>query len=193
MPHEPFTTLVSRTVVLPEANIDTDHNIPARFLTTTSREGLGRAAFHDWRVDDAGAPRPDDPFRDRDPAAVRILVAGPNFGCGSSREHASWALYDFGFRAVVSVKIADIFKSNALKNGLLAVEVDEAACERLVAASGAELTIDLERETLTGPDGLVADFKVEPFARRCLLDGVDSLGFLLGAEDDIAAFEATRR
>ena len=120
---EPFTTLTSRTVVLPEANIDTDQIIPARFLTTTTREGLGRLAFHDWRYDGAGQEKPCV-LNEVDPAAHRILVAGRNFGCGSSREHAPWALTDFGFRAVVSTEIADIFTSNALKNGLVPVVVD---------------------------------------------------------------------
>ena len=149
----PLKTLRSRTVVLPAANIDTDQIIPARFLTTTTREGLGQHLFADWRYDAQGAPRPD--FALNRPAAqgCQILVAGRNFGCGSSREHAPWALIDYGLRAVVSTEIADIFRNNSLKNGLLPVVVDEATSRWLIEHPGAEITIDLETTTLTLPTG----------------------------------------
>ena len=140
---ERFTTLTSRTLVLPQASIDTDQIIPARFLTTTTREGLGALAFYDWRYDD-GKLRPNDPLNTLDPSEHRILVAGDNFGCGSSREHAPWALLDYGFRAVVSTSIADIFSSNALKNGLLPIVVDAETHARLLASPGGRVTIDLE-------------------------------------------------
>lgn len=192
MPFEPFRTLTSRTIVLPQANIDTDQIIPARFLTTTARDGLGCAAFHDWRFDQNGRARNDSAFNGVDPATHRILVAGPNFGCGSSREHAPWALYDFGFRAVISSEIADIFRSNALKNGLLPVSVGAETLARLIAAPGAEVTVDLETMEVRFGGRTQATFAVEPFARRCLLDGVDQLGHLLNQLPAIEAFERTR-
>lgn len=193
MPVELFKTLRSRTIVLSQENIDTDQIIPARFLTTTSREGLGAAAFYDWRYDADGRPRSASIFNNVDPGKYRILVAGSNFGCGSSREHAPWALYDFGFRAVISSDIADIFKSNALKNGLLPVEVEDEFHDYLLTHPGAEVAIDLEKEivgVLGG--GKSAGFTVEPFARRCLLDGVDPLGHLLNQMGAIEAFEEAR-
>jgi 3-isopropylmalate/(R)-2-methylmalate dehydratase small subunit len=171
----PFTTLASRTVVVPQANIDTDQIIPARFLRTTSREGLGKSLFAD---------RPEF-LRGQEGA---VLVAGANFGCGSSREHAPWALLDRGFRAVVSSSIADIFRSNALKNGLLPVEVDTAY---LLAHPGCEITVDLAACSVSY-GGRTARFAIDPFARHCLLSGLDELGYLLSAEKDIAAFEASR-
>jgi 3-isopropylmalate/(R)-2-methylmalate dehydratase small subunit len=174
----PFTTLTSRTVVLPEENIDTDQIIPARFLTTTSREGLGKLAFHDWRYDAEGKAHGNTILNRIAPCAHRILVAGRNFGCGSSREHAPWALTDFGFRAVVSTEIADIFTSNALKNGLLPVVVDQDTWNELAARTGENVTIDLETCELRFGNH-VAKFKVESFARRCLLDGVDTMGWLM--------------
>jgi 3-isopropylmalate/(R)-2-methylmalate dehydratase small subunit len=187
---EPFTTLRSRTVVLPAANIDTDQIIPARFLTTTTRTGLGENLFADWRYEENGVPRAD--FALNRPAAreCHILVAGPNFGCGSSREHAPWALVDYGLRAVVSTQIADIFRSNALKNGLLPVVVDEATSTWLIANPGAEITLDVAAGTLTLPSGAVVQFPLEAFARHCLLHGVDELGYLLTRAGEIAAYEA---
>ncbi len=192
MSFEPFRTLTSKTLVLPAENIDTDQIIAARFLTTTSRDGLGKAAFYDWRFDENGAPKNSSPFSGYDPAAQKILVAGANFGCGSSREHAPWALYDLGFRAVVSSDIADIFTSNALKNGLLPVEVDEQTHRTLLDAPGEEVSVDLEGQTLRFGGDRQAAFKVEPFARRCLLDGVDPLGHLLNQVDAIEAYESAR-
>jgi 3-isopropylmalate/(R)-2-methylmalate dehydratase small subunit len=192
MSFKPFRSCTSRTFVLPRENIDTDQIIPARFLTTTTREGLGRAAFFDWRYDENGRPKNSSPFNGHDVGSAAILVAGSNFGCGSSREHAPWALLDYGFRAVISSEIADIFKSNSLKNGLLPVTIDKAIHERLLATPGAEITIDLDSETLRMPDGSAVPFKVEPFARRCLTDGVDQLGFLLERVGAIEAYERAR-
>ncbi len=188
MTPEPFQVLTSHTVVLGETNIDTDQIIPARFLTTTSREGLGRFAFNDWRYEADGRLKPDCILNQIDPAEHRILVAGRNFGCGSSREHAPWALVDYGFRAVVSTEIADIFTSNALKNGLLPVIVDQATLERLMEHPGEPVTIDLERNELRYGNHLVS-FRIEPFARECLLNGVDTLGWLLKLTPQIDQYE----
>ncbi|WP_187335544.1 3-isopropylmalate dehydratase small subunit [Novosphingopyxis iocasae] len=189
---EPFQRLKSGTVVLRQANIDTDQIIPARFLTTTSREGLGENAFYDWRYDDAGAPCEDSPLDGPEHEGHAILVAGPNFGCGSSREHAPWALSDFGFRAVVSSDIADIFKSNALKNGLLPVEIDAETHAKLLDRPGREVTIDLEQGLLTSGNDIEARFTVEPFARQCLLEGNDPLAYLTDRMDAITAYEDAR-
>lgn len=184
----PFRTLTSRSVILEQADIDTDQIIPARFLTTTERAGLGNCAFYDWRHGEDGAPRSNHVLNHIDKNTHQILVAGANFGCGSSREHAPWALLDFGFRAIISSDIADIFTSNALKNGLLPVQVPADIHARLLAAPGLSITIDLEREMLSA-EGLSCPFTIERFARRCLLDGVDPLGALLAQEEAIAAFE----
>ncbi|MGB6452510.1 MAG: 3-isopropylmalate dehydratase small subunit, partial [Steroidobacteraceae bacterium] len=167
----------------------TDQIIPARFLTTTTRTGLGRQLFTDWRYAPDGAPRPDFPLNRPEAAGCAILVAGRNFGCGSSREHAPWALVDYGFRAVVSTEIADIFRSNALKNGLLPVEVDEETGRWLIEHPGAEVALDVETTTLTLPTGGQVRFPLEGFARYCLLNGVDELGFLLGQLPQIEAYE----
>jgi 3-isopropylmalate/(R)-2-methylmalate dehydratase small subunit len=187
---ERFTQLTSRTLVLAQANIDTDQIIPARFLTTTSREGLGASAFYDWRYDADGKPIADSPLNSVDPAEHRVLVAGDNFACGSSREHAPWALLGYGVRAVISTSIADIFSSNALKNGLLPVQVDETTHTRLLADPGARVTIDLERCELTFGNEPPVAFAVEPFARRCLLEGVDTLGWLTDRLSLIESYEA---
>jgi len=187
----PLKTLRSRTAVLPAANIDTDQIIPARFLTTTTREGLGEHLFADWRYDARGAPRPDFALNRPEAQGCQILVAGRNVGCGSSREHAPWALYDYGFRAVVSTSIADIFKNNSLKNGLLPIVVDASTHAKLVATPGAELTVSLEAETVTLADGTVVKFSVDPFSRYCLLNGIDELQFLLSQDADIHAYETT--
>ena len=190
---DPFKALTSRAVVLSQANIDTDQIIPARFLTTTTREGLGRHAFHDWRYEADGSARPEAVLNRIEPAERRILIAGPNFACGSSREHAPWALMDFGFRAVISTAIADIFTSNALKNGLLPIEVDAAAWEVLAADPDREITVDLEACEVRVAGRPPIPFAVEPFARRCLLDGVDPLGWLLARLPEIQSFEASRQ
>jgi len=187
---ERFTHLTSRTFVLPQANIDTDQIIPARFLTTTTREGLGAAAFYDWRYDANGDLRPDAALNAIDPSEHRILVAGENFACGSSREHAPWALLDYGFRAVISTSIADIFSSNALKNGLLPVVVDELTHARLRADPGGRATIDLEHCELRFGNEAPVGFTIEPFARRCLMEGVDPFGWLIDRLAAIEAFEA---
>ena len=194
MSRAPFTALRSRTVVLPQANIDTDQIIPARYLKTTVRSGLGQGLFNDWRLDPAGNPRPEFPLNQPAAKGCEVLVAGANFGCGSSREHAPWALLDFGFRAVISSAIADIFRSNSLKNGLLTVQVDEATHAFLMATPGSEVTIDVAARTLAFDGGRrTATFPLDPFARHCLLQGVDELGFLLAAAPEIAAFEAARK
>jgi 3-isopropylmalate/(R)-2-methylmalate dehydratase small subunit len=189
---DPIRTFRSRSVVLPRENVDTDQIIPARFLKVTDKKGLGKALFSDWRYDAAGAPRPDFVLNRPEAAGCQILVAGDNFGCGSSREHAPWALVDAGIRAVVSTRIADIFRSNALKNGLLPVVVDPQSHARLLATPGAELTVDLEAQTITLPGGGTAAFSVDAFSRYCLMNGVDELGFLLSQESAIAAFEGAR-
>ncbi len=187
-----LTTLCSRTVVLPIRDIDTDQIIPARFLTTTTREGLGDVLFHDLRYDRDGAER--DAFALNDPAArgCRILVAGRNFGCGSSREHAAWALLDYGFRAVISTEFADIFQNNSIKNGLLPIVVDEETHEWLVANPGVELQIDVTASRLELPDGRVVEFPIDAFARYCLTQGIDQLGYLLQQSDMITTFEERR-
>lgn len=187
---EPLQVLTSKCVVLSQANIDTDQIIPARFLTTTSRDGLGKAAFYDWRYESDGSPKPEAALNRIDPSERRILLAGPNFACGSSREHAPWALADYGFRAVISTSIADIFTSNALKTGLLPIEVDQATWDDLAAFPDQPVTIDLEAGEIRRGNAAPTPFTVERFARRCLLDGVDTLGWLQARLPDIAAFEA---
>jgi 3-isopropylmalate/(R)-2-methylmalate dehydratase small subunit len=185
----PITTLRSRTVVLPASNIDTDQIIPARFLTTTTREGLGRSLFADWRYDAQGAVRADFVLNRPESQGCRILVAGRNFGCGSSREHAPWALLDYGLQAVVSTEIADIFRNNSLKNGFLPIVVDEATSNWLLANPGADVTIDVDSTTLSLPTGVSVKFRLEAFARYCLLNGVDELEFLLERRGAIEASE----
>jgi 3-isopropylmalate/(R)-2-methylmalate dehydratase small subunit len=186
---EPIKTLRSRTAVIPSSNIDTDQIIPARFLTTTTREGLGKNLFADWRYDAQGAPKPDFLLNRPEAQGCQVLVAGRNLGCGSSREHAPWALLDYGFRAVISTEIADIFRNNSLKNGLLPIVVDEGTSQWLIENPGAEVTIDLESTTLTLPTGTRVQFPIEAFSRYCLLNGTDELGFLLGRMDSIKAYE----
>jgi len=189
---EPMRAIRSRTVVLPRANIDTDQIIPARYLKVTDKKGLGKALFADWRRDGAGAAVPGFPLDRPEAAGCSILVAGDNFGCGSSREHAPWALVDHGIRAVISTAIADIFRSNALKNGLVPVVVDPASHAKLLAAPGAEVTVDLDSRTVSLPDGTRASFPIDAFSRYCLMNGVDELGFLLSQEEAIAAYERSR-
>ena len=189
---EPLRQLRARTVVLPYPNIDTDQIIPARFLRTTGRDALGKELFHDWRYAPDGRPRADFPLNQASAAGCAILVAGPNFGCGSSREHAPWALLDYGFRAVISTSIADIFTNNALKNGLLPIVLEAPVVERLNASPGVELVIDLERNSVRLPDGATAPFVIERFARYCLLHGTDELGYLQSQQDAIARYEQRR-
>jgi 3-isopropylmalate/(R)-2-methylmalate dehydratase small subunit len=190
-----FTTLTSRFVVIPACDIDTDQIIPARFLKATDKNGMGDNLFADWRYHADGSPKAD--FILNKPEAIRcqILLAGDNFGCGSSREHAPWALTGYGFRAVISTSFADIFRNNALKNGLLPIIVDEETHKLLLdlvdEAPRAELTIDLASQTLSYPGSSVT-FPIDPFNKTCLLNGVDELGYIMGFEKEIAAFEQTR-
>jgi 3-isopropylmalate/(R)-2-methylmalate dehydratase small subunit len=186
----PFTTFESPIAVLPLANIDTDQIIPARFLKITTKEGLGQKLFNDWRYQEDGSPK--DAFLLNRPEAkgAQVLVVGDNFGCGSSREHAPWALVDAGFRAVISTSFADIFHQNALKNALLPIKIAPEVLAGLMAAgSGARVQVDLENQLLTLPDGDQSSFPVDPFRKRCLLLGVDELGYLLQFEREIADYE----
>lgn len=189
---QPLRTLNARTVVLDISDIDTDQIIPARFLTTTEREGLGEHLFHDWRYHGDGSLNEDFVLNRPEAAGSRVLVAGRNFGCGSSREHAPWALLDFGLRAVVSTEIADIFRSNALKNGLLPVVVDDATHRWLLDHPGAAVEIDVADATLTLPDGRTVSYPIDGFARYCLLEGIDQLGFLQQQSAAIDRFEEAR-
>ena len=189
---KPLTHIHSRTVVLPHENIDTDRIIPARFLTTTERTGLGKYLFNDWRYRADGSPDPDFALNKPEARGCEILVAGRNFGCGSSREHAPWALLDFGIHAVLSSEIADIFRGNSLKNGLLAVVLSEGEHRYLLEHPGLELTIDVSNGFIELPDGGRFTFELEPFARHCLLSGVDQLGFILQNANAIDAFEKQR-
>jgi len=184
--------LKSRTAVLRSTDIDTDQIIPARFLTTTSRDGLGANLFFDWRFDSDGRENPDFILNRPESDGCEILVAGKNFGCGSSREHAPWALLDYGLRAVISTEIADIFSSNSLKNGFLPIVVDENTHAWLLENPGIEIDIDVERSTITLPDGNSINFPIDNFARYCLLEGIDQLGFLQKQVDAINQFEDTR-
>jgi 3-isopropylmalate/(R)-2-methylmalate dehydratase small subunit len=190
---EPFLRLDATAVPIAMPNIDTDQIIPARFLWRKRRDGFGHLLFHDLRFNDGGAPKPDfvlnrDIYRD-----ARIVVAERNFGCGSSREHAVWALYDYGIRAVVAPSFGDIFFNNCFQNGLLPVVL---AAERVTAlralleqAPGSHLAIDLEAQTVRGPDGVIDRFEIEPFRKECLLAGADDISFTLGHRDRIAEFE----
>jgi 3-isopropylmalate/(R)-2-methylmalate dehydratase small subunit len=190
---EPIGQIRSRTAVLPYTNIDTDQIIPARFLRTTTRAGLGQQLFADWRYSADGAIKPEFALNRPETVGCAVLVAGRNFGCGSSREHAPWALLDYGFRAVISTEIADIFRSNSLKNGLLPIEVDELTGQWLLEHPGAEVAIDLESTTLRLPNGNAVEFPIEGFARYCLLNGVDELGFLISRQREISAYEQGAR
>jgi len=187
------TKIKSRTVVIASSNIDTDQIIPARFLTSTSKAGFGKHLFADWRYDAAGNPKPEFVLNTPAASGARILVAGRNIGCGSSREHAPWALQDYGFQAVVSTEFADIFRTNSLKNGLLPVVVDEQTHAWLLANPGAEVSIDVASSMLTLPNGTAVQFPLEGFAKYCLLNGVDELGFLLSKNDAISAYERAHR
>jgi 3-isopropylmalate/(R)-2-methylmalate dehydratase small subunit len=189
---EPLKRFRSKTLVIPSSNIDTDQIIPARFLTTTHKEGLGAQLFADWRYAADGAPKPDFVLNRPESRGCRVLVAGRNFGCGSSREHAPWALLDHGFLAVISTEIADIFRSNSLKNGLLPITVDDATAQWLLTHPGAEVDVDLEKAVLTLPSGAAVSFLIEAFARHCLLNGVDEIGYLRTKLPDIERYEAAR-
>jgi 3-isopropylmalate/(R)-2-methylmalate dehydratase small subunit len=184
--------ITSKTVVLRVDNVDTDQIIPARFLKTISKEGLGDQLFYDWRYDASGAPKPDFILNTEAAKGVQILVAGDNFGCGSSREHAPWALTQFGFKAVVSTSFADIFKGNSLKNGLLPIVVPIDIHAALMQSPGAILKIDLASQTLTLPDGTAVEFPIDAFSKHCLLEGVDELGYILKQDSAISAYESQR-
>ncbi|HRZ23574.1 MAG TPA: 3-isopropylmalate dehydratase small subunit [Candidatus Contendobacter sp.] len=190
-----FTSLTSRVVALPVNDIDTDQIIPARFLKATDKKGMGDNLFADWRYNADGSPKAEFVLNRPEAAGRQILLAGDNFGCGSSREHAPWALTGFGFQAVISTSFADIFRSNALKNGLLPIIVDAQTHQQLLALVAAnpdaELTLDLAAQTLSFPGGSVT-FPIDPFNKTCLLNGVDELGYILGFEPEIAAFEVRR-
>jgi 3-isopropylmalate/(R)-2-methylmalate dehydratase small subunit len=189
-----FTKLTSRLVPLPVENIDTDQIIPARFLKATDKNGMGDALFSDWRYNPDGSPKPEFVLNDPKYQGVQILIAGDNFGCGSSREHAPWALTGYGFRAVISTSFADIFRNNALKNGLLPIILDaethQSLFELVKEASDADVEIDLESQTVTLPGGQTVQFPIDPFSKTCLLKGVDQLGYIMSFENEIAAYEA---
>ena len=192
-----FTTIKSHAVAIPSNDIDTDQIVPARYLKMTDKAGLGAALFADWRYNPDGSPKPDFVLNTPGAQEAQILLAGDNFGCGSSREHAPWALTGYGFRAVVSTSFADIFRNNALKNGLLPIVVDgdvHAELMGLVARTPRdEMVVDLERQTLTLPTGRAIAFSIDPFSKACLLNGTDELGYLLSFEREIAAFENAER
>ncbi|NWG20164.1 MAG: 3-isopropylmalate dehydratase small subunit [Chloroflexi bacterium] len=191
---EKISSITGRFVVLPVQDIDTDQIIPARYLKVTDKSGLAEGLFFAWRFNADGSPKPDFVLNRPEAQGATILVAGRNFGCGSSREHAPWALQGYGFQAVISPYFADIFRNNALKNGLLPVQVDEETYEQLVSLFDedptTEVRIDLESQSVTLPDGRSARFPIDPFAKHCLLNGVDQMGFLLAEEPAIAAYEA---
>ncbi len=190
---DPITTFTAKAVALPRADIDTDQIVPARYLKVTDKDGLKDALFADWRVDKDGQPNPDFVLNRPEVAGAEILIAGNNFGCGSSREHAPWALQAGGFKAVVSTYFADIFSNNALKNGLIPIRVDQETYYQLVSLVEEEpetrVTVDLERQRLLLPDGQEVEFPVDPFAKHCLVHGVDQLGFLMSQDDAIASYE----
>ncbi len=190
---EPITTFTSRVVTLPNENVDTDQIIPARFLKITDKQALGQYLFNDWRYDAQGNPRPEFVLNRPGVEGAQILLAGNNFGCGSSREHAPWALRGFGLRAIVSTSFADIFRNNALKNGLLPIVVDQATHRDLfdlvAEIPNVELTVDLATQSVALPSGRTVEFPIDPFSKFCLLNGVDELGYLLKQEDTIRAYE----
>jgi len=185
-----FLPFESRLVALPIDNIDTDQIIPARFLKTISKDGLGDQLFYDWRYDAEGKPKPDFILNTPEAKASQILLAGDNFGCGSSREHAPWALTQYGFRAVVSTSFADIFKQNSLKNSLLPIVVPRDVHAELFTNPNAPVKVDLAAQTLTLSTGRKIEFPVDPFAKHCLLEGIDELGYILQQSAQIAAFES---
>lgn len=190
---EPITKFSGRMVALPINDIDTDQIIPARYLKVTDKNGLGAACFSDWRYNPDGSPKPDFPLNQPAYQGAQVLIGGHNFGCGSSREHAPWALMGAGFKAVVSTYFADIFRNNALKNGLLPVVVDAETHQQLISLAQedptAQVTVDLEAQHLILPDGRAVTFPIDSFSRYCLLNGVDQLGFVLGLDDQIASYE----
>ena len=194
---EKFVPYQARYAVLPVENVDTDQIIPARFLKTTNKAGLGDSLFADWRYDNDGNPKADFVLNQPFASGVEVLVAGNNFGCGSSREHAPWALQGFGFKAVLSTYFADIFRNNALKNGVLPIVIPENVYNYLVEEDAknpgqATVSVDLENQSITLPDGESINFPIEPFAKYCVLNGVDQMGYLANADADISHFESQR-
>ncbi|CEH50193.1 3-isopropylmalate dehydratase small subunit [Xanthomonas citri pv. citri] len=185
---DPFRILTSGLVVIDQDNVDTDQIVPARFMTTVSAQSLGAALFHDARLAQAGK----HPLDLADPQRQRILLAGRNFGCGSSREHAVWAIADYGLRAILAPSIADIFRGNALNNGLLAIDISDTLHERLIARPDSQVTIDLENQRLSDDRGHQEHFEIAPFARHCLLRGMDKLDYLLSQRDRTLAYEQQR-
>jgi len=189
-----FTTLTSHMVAIPIENIDTDQIIPAQFLKTISKAGLGKNLFYHWRYQEDGAPKPDFPLNQPEAQGAHILLAGDNFGCGSSREHAPWSLMDYGFTAVISTSFADIFRNNALKNGLLPVIVDEDTHRQLLSLveedPTTEVTVDLAAQEVKLPDGRAVPFPIDAFSKTCLLEGLDQLGYLLKQGEHVVAYEA---
>ena len=193
MPRPPFEPFTSQYALLAVDDIDTDQIVPARFLTSTQRSGWGELAFHDWRYEADGTPKPEFVLNRPGASDAKILVAGRNFGCGSSREHAVWALLGAGLRCVISTRFADIFRGNALGNGLLPLEVDPGTIAELITEaerdSSARVAVDLSSQALALPSGRVVTFTIDAFAKHCLLQGVDELEFLMGAEDEINHYE----
>ena len=191
-----FTTLTSRQVALPINDIDTDQIIPAQFLKVTDKNGLGQVVFHSWRFLEDGSPNPDFVLNKPESQGAQILLAGDNFGCGSSREHAPWALTGFGFKAVISTSFADIFRNNALKNGLLPIIVDAPTHQMLLdlaeEAPQATIAVDLASQTMTLPGGQTVSFPIDGFNKACLLNGTDEIGYVKGFESQIQAFEKGR-
>ena len=179
----------SKTVVLAVSDIDTDQIIPARFLTVTTKDGLGDGLFADWRFDEDGNKVEQFPLNQKKSDGCSVLISGSNFGCGSSREHAPWALVDYGFKAIISTSFADIFKNNALKNGLLPLTVSEEFHAMLADNVGIEVTVSLEKMIIQASNGMTEGFDLEPFSRYCLMNGIDQLGFIMNHEDQINAFE----
>ncbi|PID86636.1 MAG: 3-isopropylmalate dehydratase small subunit [Chloroflexi bacterium] len=192
---EKFTTLTSHMVAIATENIDTDQIIPAQFLKTVTKKGLGDNLFFHWRYNEDGSPNPDFPLNRPEAQGAEILLAGDNFGCGSSREHAPWSLTDYGFRAIISTSFADIFRNNSLKNSLLPVIVDAQTYQQLstLVAEDPQTTvsINLENQTLTLPDGRSVTFPIDGFSKTCMLEGLDQLGYLMKHAERIAAYEAT--
>ena len=182
-------TFSAKTVNLPNEDIDTDQIIPARFLTRQTIDGIGECLFADWRFDKSGKPNENFILNQAESANAGILVAGNNFGCGSSREHAAWSLLDYGFRAVVSSSFADIFQNNSLKNGLITIVVDLETHQWLMGHPATELIVDLENTEIILESGKTVSFPIDSFARYCLLNGVDQLGYILSHESEINAYE----
>lgn len=191
---KPFTTLTSHMVAMPTENIDTDQIIPAQFLKTISKKGLGKNLFYHWRYEENGTPKAEFPLNQPTAQGAKILLAGDNFGCGSSREHAPWSLMDFGFKAIISSSFADIFRNNSLKNGLLPIVVDEETYQQLLSLvnedPSTQVSVDLAAQTVTLPDGRSVHFPIDNFSKTCLLNGLDQLGYLLKQADAVADFEA---